>query len=128
MSEGDIVLVKYGKDDYHRARFVKWVGDDQVEVQWMDDAEFEGSTTVVNVTSVHMNYDKRVKLQKRKAVDDLNHAPKRSKEEIYAFIEILSDELKQLKKENAELRNMVKIQSEDNKIKMRESQQEIRLN
>ena len=125
MSKGDEVLVKYGNDDYHRAKLVRWVSDDKVEVQWLDDAEFEGSTTVVSVNCVHMSFDKRIKLGKRKALDDLNRPPKRSSQEIYTFVQLLSDELAKVRKENAELRDMLTAQAKDNEIKMRESQQEI---
>lgn len=125
MSEGDIVLVKYGKDDYHRAKLVRWLSDNEVEVQWLDDKEYEGSSTVVSVSSVHMAFDKRIKLGKRKPQGDPNEGPKRPKREIYTFVQLLSDELAKLRKENAELRDMLTAQTKDNEIKMRESQQEI---
>lgn len=124
MSVNDEVLVKYGKDNYHRAKLVRWASEDSVECEWLE-GEYAGTTTTVSIGSVHMAFDKRVKLGKRKAVDDSNSAPKRSKQEIYAFIESLSDELGAVRKENAELREILKRQAKDNEIKMRESREEL---
>ena len=124
MSEGDEVLVKYGKEDYHRAKLVRWVGDDQVECEWLEGV-YKGSSTTVSIGSVHMSFDKRVKLGKRKASNESGGSFKRSKNEIYAFIQSLSDELGAVRKENAELRTMLEDQAKDHAIKMRESQQEI---
>lgn len=122
---GTKVAVKYGKGDYHRANIVSWVDDETVEVEWLDDPQFEGSTTNVKVSCVYMHDDRRIKLGKRKATDEQNGSPKRSKRDIYAFIQQLSDELGEARKENAELRSMLKAQVKDNAIKMRESKEEI---
>ena len=125
MSEGDIVVVKYGKDDYHRAKLIKWVDDEQVEVEWLDDTEFEGSTTVVNVNTVHMAFDKRIKLGKRKSQDDPNEGPKRTKREIYCIVEELRKDLEKVREENNDLRKFIIAQSKDFNLKMNEQQVEM---